>query len=87
MSYTLEFRPSARKAIDALPNDVFRRMKLKIDALATRPRPPQCVKLTGHPSLYRLRVGNWRIIYAVDDDRRFITVTIVAHRRESYRGL
>jgi mRNA interferase RelE/StbE len=87
MSYTLEFRPSARKAIDGVPNDVFRRMKLKIDALANHPRPPQCVKLAGHESLYRLRVGDWRIVYAVDDDRRFITVTIVAHRRESYRGL
>jgi len=87
MSYTVEFRPSARKAIDSVPNDVFRRMKLKIDALAIHPRPPQCVKLAGHESLYRLRVGDWRIVYAVDDERRFVTVTIVAHRRESYRGL
>jgi mRNA interferase RelE/StbE len=50
-------------------------------------RPPQCVKLAGHESLYRLRVGDWRIVYAVDDARRFATVTIVAHRREIYRGL
>jgi mRNA interferase RelE/StbE len=87
MSYVLEFRPSARKAVDQLPHEVFRRVKLKIDGLADDPRPRQCVKLAGHESLFRLRAGDWRIVYAVDDDRQLVTVTIVAHRRESYRGL
>jgi mRNA interferase RelE/StbE len=87
MGYAIEFRPSARKAIGRLPNNVFGRIAPKIDALADDPRPPRCVKLVGHDALYRVRVGDWRIVYAVDDDRRVVTVTIVAHRRESYRGL
>jgi mRNA interferase RelE/StbE len=87
MSYSVEFRPSARKDIQRLPNDVFRRVQRRIDALAGNPRPPKCVKLAGHTSLYRLRVGDWRVVYAVDDRRQLATVTVVAHRRESYRGL
>ncbi len=87
MAYTVEFRPTARKAIDRLDKAVFRRIMLRIDALAASPRPSRCVKLAGHDSLYRIRVGDWRIVYEVDDSRSILTVTIVAHRRESYRGL
>lgn len=87
MSYLIGFRPSARKAVDKLPSSVFGRVKLKVDAPAENPRPPGCVKLAGHESLFRLRTGDWRVVCAVDDARQTVTVTIVAHRRESYRGL
>jgi len=87
MTYSVAFRPSARKDIDALPQNVFKRVQVKIDALGANPRPPTCVKLTGHESLYRLRVGDWRVVYAVNDQSRIVTVTVVAHRREIYRGL
>ena len=87
MAYTIEFRPAARQAVDRLDDAVFRRISPRIDALSYDPRPPRCVKLAGHDSLYRIRVGDWRVVYAVNDDRRIVTVTIVAHRRESYRGL
>jgi len=87
MVYEIEFRGAARKAIDGLDHAVFRRIAPRIDELAGNPRPPRCVKLAGHDSLYRIRVGDWRIVYEVDDRRRLVTVTVVAHRRESYRGL
>jgi mRNA interferase RelE/StbE len=87
MAYAIEFRPAARKAVDRLDNTIFRRISPRIDALAADPRPPRCVKLAGHPSLYRIRIGDWRVVYEVNDDRQIVTVTIVAHRGESYRGL
>jgi mRNA interferase RelE/StbE len=87
MAYTIEIRPTARKAIDRLDKGIFRRISARIDALAGNPRPPRCVKLAGHDSLFRIRVGDWRIVYQIDDSLAVVTVTIVAHRRESYRGL
>jgi mRNA interferase RelE/StbE len=87
MAYAIEFRPAARKAIDRLEESVFNRISPRIDALTDNPRPMGSVKLAGHPSLFRIRIGDWRVVYALNDQRRPITVTIVAHRRESYRGL
>lgn len=84
---SVEFRPSAAKAIENLDAKVFNKLKPKIDKLADLPRLPGCVKLIGHPNLFRIRVGQWRIIYEIDDAHRRMTITIVAHRREVSRGL
>jgi mRNA interferase RelE/StbE len=64
-----------------------RRVDAAIRALADDPRPPGCLKLSGPSGLWRIRAGDWRVIYAIDDAARTVTVTTVAHRRESYRGL
>lgn len=64
------------------------RVEQRIDALAADPRPPQSKKLVGpDPSAYRVRQGDYRIVYEVDDEALEVTVTRVAHRREAYRRL
>lgn len=55
-----------------------------IDALAADPRPPGAVKLAGHDD-FRVRVGDYRVVYAVDDTERLVLVARIAHRREVYR--
>lgn len=87
MPYEVRFRPSARKELDKLPNELFARIAPRIDQLAQTPRPPGLTKLSGHQNLYRIRVGDYRIVYEVPDDQRVVIILIVAHRRESYRGI
>ena len=87
MRYTIEFRPSARKALSTLPTQIGARLAPKIDALADNPRPAGCVKLAGQENLYRIRVGDYRIVYQIQDNRLIVVVILVAHRRDVYRGL
>ena len=60
------------------------RIRSVIDGLAMDPRPTGVVKLAGRDD-YRIRVGDYRVVYAVDDDERMVLVARVAHRREVYR--
>lgn len=85
MTYRIEIKRSARKALLALPHDMQRRMGAAIDALASDPRGPGTRKLTGSDLLYRLRVGDYRVVYEIHDDRLLILVVKVGHRREIYR--
>ena len=60
------------------------RVRSAIDGLATDPRPAGCVKLAGRDD-YRVRVGEYRVVYAVDDAERVVIVARIAHRRDVYR--
>ena len=82
--YRLEIKPSAQKELDALDDGVFRRIDRKIAALADDPRPPGCKKLKGFKDLWRVRIGDWRVVYIVDDTNKTVIVMHVAHRREVY---
>jgi mRNA interferase RelE/StbE len=62
------------------------RLDETIESLATEPRPPGCRKLVGASDHYRLRVGNYRIIYRVDDGKVTVLVLLLGHRREVYDG-
>lgn len=64
---------------------LYRRLRVSIDNLASNARPAGCVKLSGTPDLYRIRVGDYRIIYQVKDDARTVLVLSVGHRRDIYR--
>lgn len=75
----------AERVLRRLPKDTLRRIDEAIEALATNPRPPGCRKLAGHHDLYRMRVGDWRISYAVEDDRLIVLVLEVAPRGGAYR--
>lgn len=80
-------RPADR-ALKKLPVRDRERVEQRIDALAADPRPPQSERLVGPaPSAYRLRQGNYRIVYEVDDEALEVTITRVAHRRNVYRRL
>jgi mRNA interferase RelE/StbE len=70
--------------MDALDDALFARIDRKILALAENPRPPGCKKLRGYKDQWRIRVGDWRVLYAVDDAVKLVSITRVAHRREVY---
>jgi mRNA interferase RelE/StbE len=82
--YSLEIKPSAAKELDALDDALFARVDRKILVLAENPRPPGCKKLRGYKDLWRVRVGDWRVVYVVDDAAKCVSVIRVAHRREVY---
>lgn len=62
------------------------RIQRHIDALATEPRPPGCVKMSGIERTYRIRVGDYRIIYEIRDNVLIVLVLRIGHRREAYRA-
>lgn len=83
--YEVRLETSAAKRIQALQRHDQQRVMAAIQALAAEPRPRGCVKLSGTDAGYRIRVGNFRVIYLIDDGVWAITVTRVGHRREVYR--
>jgi mRNA interferase RelE/StbE len=82
--YSLEIKPAAEKEMDALDNALFARVDRKILVLAENPRPPGSKKLRGYKDQWRIRVGDWRIVYIIDDAAKRVSITRVAHRREVY---
>ena len=84
VKYSLEIKQSAQKELDALEDTLFTRIDRKILALADNPRPAGCKKLRGYKDQWRIRIGDWRVLYIVDDQAKVITITGVAHRREVY---
>jgi mRNA interferase RelE/StbE len=87
VSYTIHYRASVKRDMRQLDAETGRRMDKAILALADNPRPSGCVKLSGPSRLWRIRVGNYRVVYEIEDDRLIVLVIHVAHRREVYRGL
>ncbi|MDQ3562813.1 MAG: type II toxin-antitoxin system RelE/ParE family toxin [Pseudomonadota bacterium] len=84
--YRLLIKPSAAKEIDAIGSRRDRRRIIaRIAALSEEPRPLGSEKLAGSESRYRVRQGNYRVVYAVDDAARVAEVVKVGHRREVYR--
>jgi len=83
--YTVEFRPSARRELLKLPRHDQLRLIRAMDALAANPRPKGVKKLTGMDDLYRIRMGDYRIVYQIHDDRLIVLVVRIAHRRDVYR--
>jgi mRNA interferase RelE/StbE len=83
-SYKVLIKRSAAKELEGLPPQIRRRIATKIDALSTTPRPPRVEKLSGQEK-YRIRQGDYRVVYAIDDDARTATVFKVGHRRDVYR--
>ena len=83
-SYSLVIKKSAERELRALPKPDVRRIAERIRGLAHNPRPPGNEKLSGQDR-YRIRQGDYRIVYAVDDERRAVEVVKIGHRREVYR--
>ena len=70
--------------MDALDKTLFTRIDRKILALADNPRPAGCKKLKGYKDQWRVRVGDWRVVYIIDDNAGRIRIMRIAHRREVY---
>ena len=85
MSYTISYVPSAAKAIRKLDRPTARRLLVAIGALANDPRPPGCIQLKGGDGELRIRIGDYRVVYDVQDDQLVVLVLRVGHRREVYR--
>ena len=83
-SYKLQIKPSAVKELGALPPKDRRRIVAKIRRLSTEPRPSGSEKLSGH-ELYRVRQGNYRILYAITDADLVLVVVKIGHRSDVYR--
>jgi mRNA interferase RelE/StbE len=83
-NYIVEVKPPARKELEALTDDVMARVIRKLDSLGDTPRPAGCKKLKGYKDLWRVRVGDWRVVYVIDDAAKLISVMRIAHRREVY---
>ena len=82
--YSVQVKPSARKELEALPDNMLARVLQKMEALRPVQRPAGCKKLKGYKDQWRVRVGDWRIVYIVDDPAKLVSITRLAHRREVY---
>lgn len=85
MTYRIEIKRGALRALSALSADIRARLGRAIDALAANPRPAGYRKLVGSDAFYRIRVGDYRVVYEIADDRLVVVVVKVGHRREVYR--
>lgn len=85
MSYQISIKQSAEKELDQLPKQLFDRIISIILSLEELPRPDGCVKLR-NSDLYRIRVGQYRILFCIDDNKKEIEIVSVGHRRDVYRG-
>lgn len=83
--YEIVFARSARKELQALDYPVAVRILKRIESLGVEPRPSGVRKLEGALDLWRIRVGDWRIVYRIADHERLIDVIAVRHRRDVYR--
>ena len=86
MAYAVEFLKTAEKELAALPKDAQRQIARKIDALRENPRPPGAKLLHSNARLYRLRVGDYRVIYSIEDRRLLILVIKMGHRKDVYKN-
>lgn len=88
MSYSVELTPKAVRELGKLDRSAQARVRAAIDLLAENPRPPAAQPLKGQPrGTYRVRTGDYRVIYEVHDDRLLVMVIRLGHRREVYRRL
>lgn len=85
--YTVVLERQPQKILRRLPRDLLRRIDTALLGLASDPRPPGCIKLAGHETLYRLRVGDWRIIYAIEEAALIVLVIEIAPRGDAYGNL
>ena len=83
-SYRVAFTASAEKELHRLPAKLVARMMPRIEGLGAVPRPAGCKKLKAGDKQWRIRVGDYRIVYEIDDSARTVDITRIAHRREVY---
>ena len=84
MAYTIVLSRTCQKQLDKLPDETADRIMDSLETLADDPRPPGCKKLKSRQG-YRLRTGDYRILYEVEDDQLLVLVFAIGHRRDIYR--
>ena len=83
-SFRIKFRTSVEKEIRSVPKEFANNVAMRIDALAQNPFPTDSKKLAGEEA-YRVRVGNYRIVYTVDSTEEIVIIERVRHRKNVYR--
>jgi mRNA interferase RelE/StbE len=89
VAYTVQLVKTAVREYDKLPAKIKRRIDEAFEELEQNPRPPGCKKLTEAQGVYRIRVGDYRVLYEIDDDQRVLEVLVVkiSNRADVYRYL
>lgn len=85
MNYSIQIVPSAEKVIAGISGKIKVQVLKKISALSYNPRPRGAIKLAGDKNFYRIRSGDWRVVYTIQDDKLIVLVVRIGHRREVYR--
>ena len=85
MSYTLAILRRAQKQLAKLPLEFYEPVRDGIQNLARNPRPSGCLKLKNRQG-WRIRIGNYRVIYEINDEKQVVTILDIGHRRDIYRG-
>jgi len=83
--YEVYLEKSAENDLKRLPASTFQRIILQIQALAANPRPPGGRKISGSKNDWRIRIGDYRVIYEIDEKEKAVRIMLVRHRREVYR--
>lgn len=84
VEYEITLASSAEKEINSLSKSIQKRVEKAIDSLKINPRPHGVVKLKGRKDIYRIRVGDYRVIYTIDDKKHLVDVSYVRHRSKAY---
>jgi mRNA interferase RelE/StbE len=84
--YSVELKQSVRKELERLPAKLIERIFPRLEGLASEPRPAGCKKLKGGQREWRIRVGDYRVVYTVDDEKLLVSVMRIRHRSEVYDG-
>jgi mRNA interferase RelE/StbE len=85
MSYAVTIRRRAQKELEAIPSPSFQSIEEKLLSLGKDPRPAGCKKLKGAERAWRIRVGDYRVIYEIDDGASIVVIIKIGHRSDIYR--
>jgi len=85
MPYSIDFRPSALRTLKKLPKEIRQRITEALESLAVQPYPPGVKKLINEDNVYRVRTGDYRILFQVEAKKLLILVLRIGHRRDVYR--
>jgi mRNA interferase RelE/StbE len=85
--YQIRVSTKAAKALNNLPPPLQKQVRDRINDLKTNPRPSNSETLTGHPGLFRIKSGDYRIIYEFDQGKNMVDLVRIGHRRDIYRNL
>jgi len=86
-AYVVQYDPRAMKELTKLDRPIVRRIVKAVDGLGVQPRPRGSHSLVGYPGLWRIRIGDYRVVYAIRDAELVVLALRVAHRRDVYRNL
>lgn len=87
MTYSIRILREANRSLAKLPRSVQERIDAAVDDLSDNPRPAGAERLTSEDPIYRIRIGDYRALYTVDDDEHIVSILRIGHRRDVYRGI